>query len=61
VLWSTVPFGSDRRELRGVSCQTIPLAVLKASKSVPREDPADAAKDRVDFEALAERYGQGTT
>ena len=37
-----------------------PLAVLKASKSVPREDPADAAKDRADFEALTERYGEGT-
>ena len=56
VLWSAVPFGSDRRELRGVSCRTIPLAVLKAGKSVPRADPADAAKDRADFEALTERY-----
>ena len=59
-LWSAVPFGSDRRELRGVSCRTIPLAVLKAGKSVPREDPADAAKDRADFEALTEHYGEGT-
>jgi len=56
VLWSAVPFGSDRRELRGVSCRVIPLAVLKAGKSVPREDPADAAKDRADFEALAKHY-----
>ena len=55
-LWSAVPFGSDRRELRGVSCRVIPLAVLKAGKSVPREDSADAAKDRADFEALGERY-----
>jgi hypothetical protein len=53
VVWSTEPFGNVRRELLGVSCRTLPLALLAAGKSAPRENPAEAAKDRADYEALA--------
>jgi len=52
VLWWPEPFGDSRRELHGVSSRVVPLSALKAGKSVPREDPADAAKDRADFDAL---------
>ena len=48
-----MPFGDDRRELLGVSARTIPLDLLRGGKSVPREAPAEAAKDIADFEALA--------
>ena len=53
VVWSTEPFGHDRRELRGVGCRVLPLGLLRAGKSTPREGAADAAKDRADFEALS--------
>ena len=52
-VWSTEPFGEDRRELLGVTSRTIPLKLLRAGKSAPREDEADAAKDRADFRALS--------
>lgn len=53
VVWSTEPFGEIRRELSGVSARVIPLGVLRAGKDVPREEAADAAKDRADAAALA--------
>ena len=58
VVWSTESFGNGRRDLLGVSCRTIPLALLKTGKSFPREGAADAAKDRADFEALSRLDGE---
>jgi Aminoglycoside-2''-adenylyltransferase len=59
VVWSTEPFGDSRRELRGVSSRVVPLALLKAGKSVPREGAADAAKDRADFDSLSRIADEG--
>ncbi|HUP32044.1 MAG TPA: hypothetical protein VM184_03355 [Gaiellaceae bacterium] len=53
IVWSESPFGDERRELLGVSARTIPLALLRAGKSRPRDEEADAAKDVADFEALS--------
>jgi hypothetical protein len=53
IVWSTKPFGDDRRELLAVTSRTIPLALLKAGKSSPRQGAAEAAKDRADFQALS--------
>ena len=53
VVWSAQPLGHERRELRGVSSRTIPLALLKAGKSMAREASAEAAKDRSDAQALS--------
>jgi hypothetical protein len=52
IVWSTEPFGEERRQLRGVSTHTIPLGLLREGKSVPREGAAEQAKDRADLEAL---------
>ena len=52
-VWSTQPFGDVHRELLGVTSRTIPLELLRTGKSVPREDDAEAAKDRADFQALS--------
>jgi GNAT superfamily N-acetyltransferase len=41
-------------ELRGVCARVIPLALLRAGKSSPRDDPDDAAKDLADYEVLSE-------
>jgi hypothetical protein len=57
IVWSTESFGDGRRELLGVSCRTIPLALLRTGKSVPREGAAESAKDRADFEALSRLAG----
>ena len=51
-MWTDEPIGYDKRELQGVATRTIPLALLKTGKSVPREGAAEAAKDRADYEAL---------
>ncbi len=58
VVWSAESFGNGRRELFGVTCRTIPLALLKTGKSFPREGAADAAKDRADFDALSRLDGE---
>jgi len=52
-VWSTIPFGDVTRELLGVRCRTVPLEVLRAAKSTPREDDDDAVKDVADREALS--------
>ena len=52
-VWSTIPFGEDTRELRGVRCRTIPLQVLRDDKSTARDDADDAAKDTADHNALS--------
>lgn len=50
----TLPaFGDERRELNGVAARTIPLELLRAGKSEPREARADAAKDVADFGVLS--------
>ena len=58
-LWSSVPFGTDRRKLQGVSCRTVPLSLLRSGKAVPRDDTEDGAKDRADFVALSQIHGDG--
>jgi hypothetical protein len=63
-VWSQEPFGNEVRELQGVRARVLPLSVLAAGKSSPRDDPDDAAKDRADFDALSrgglEKPGRGT-
>lgn len=54
IVWSTGPLGDDRRQLHGVTCRTIPLALLRTGKSSAREGAAEGAKDRADFEALSQ-------
>ena len=53
MVWSTLPFGNHRRELNGVPSRVIPLALLRAGKSVPRDGEIEGAKDRADHAALA--------
>jgi hypothetical protein len=58
LMWSAEPFGSDRRELLGVSCRTIPLRLLTEGKrKFVDKGRAEAAKDRADYEALAKLQG----
>ena len=52
-MWSAEPLDRQRRELRGLNCRTIPMALLKAGKSSAREGSAEAAKDRSDAQALS--------
>ena len=52
VVWSAEPLGQQRLELGGANSRIIPLALLKAGKSSPREGSAEAAKDRSDAQAL---------
>lgn len=52
VVWSTEPFGQEWHELLGVTSRTIPVALLRSGKSVPRESAAEGAKDRADYQAL---------
>jgi hypothetical protein len=56
-VWSEQPFGDERRGLGGVTSRTVPLELLRAGKATPRDDPADAAKDRADHEALSRVAG----
>jgi hypothetical protein len=53
VIWSPQPFGDDRAHLHGVVSRVIPLDVLVAGKSNPRDGVVEAAKDRADLEALS--------
>jgi Aminoglycoside-2''-adenylyltransferase len=58
LMWSAEPFGSDRRELLGVSCRTISLRLLTEGKrKFVDKGRAEAAKDRADYEALAKLQG----
>ena len=52
-LWSERAPENEVLELHGVRARVIPLGLLRAGKSSPREGREDAAKDRADFEALA--------
>ena len=53
IVWSAEPPGQARRELRGVNSRAIPLALLRAGRSMAREGSAEAAKDRADSHALS--------
>ena len=51
--WSDDAFGEDVAELSGVRARVIGRAALERGKSRSRDDPAEAAKDRADFDRLA--------
>jgi hypothetical protein len=53
VRWSAVVPERTVVELDGVRACVLPLQTLREGKSMPRDDAADAAKDRADFERLA--------
>ena len=53
IVWTTEPFGEERRLLNGVGARTIPLDLLLSGKQMTREAPDEAAKDRADVQALA--------
>jgi hypothetical protein len=52
-MWSSAPFGREVRTLEGTRAHVIPLDLLRDGKSIPRDDPADAAVDGADYEALS--------
>jgi dihydrofolate reductase len=52
-LWPDGTFSNDTRELHGVRARLIRLESLAGGKSSPRDDPAEAAKDRADFDVLS--------
>ena len=52
VAWPRDALADDVGELRGVRARLIALAPLAQSKSKPREEAEEAAKDRADFEHL---------
>jgi Aminoglycoside-2''-adenylyltransferase len=51
--WAADALGDDLRALNGVSTRLIALSALARGKSSPRDDPEDAAKDRVDHAQLS--------
>jgi len=53
--WPNETFGDDVLELMGVQARVIGLSALVADKSIVREDPTTAAKDRADLLSLAGR------
>jgi hypothetical protein len=53
IVWTTEPFGEERRLLYGVGARTIPLELLRSGKLMTRDAPDEAAKDRADVQALA--------
>ena len=53
IVWTTEPFGEERRVLHDVGARTIPLGVLLSGKQMTRDKPDEAAKDRADVQALA--------
>lgn len=52
VRWPDDALGDELRELASVTCRLVSLTSLRRSKSSPRPDRDDAAKDRADFEVL---------
>ena len=51
--WSEEALANDVGELRGVRSRLIALGPLMRGKSLPRDDPEEAAKDRADFGQLS--------
>jgi hypothetical protein len=58
VSFSGDAFGDDVRQLESVTVPLMGLAALERGKGSPRDDPADAAKDKADARVLAERRGR---
>jgi hypothetical protein len=52
--WSEDAVAADVRTLLGVRSRVVGLAPLVRSKSLPRDDPEEAAKDRADFGVLSQ-------
>ena len=50
--WSAEALGDDVRMLEGARARVVSLASLTRSKSQPRDDPEEAARDRADYETL---------
>ena len=53
VLWSDEPMSAELAEMSGVRARVLGLAALKRGKARFRDDPAEAAKDRIDFATLS--------
>jgi Aminoglycoside-2''-adenylyltransferase len=53
-LWSPEPLGDETRDLDGTRARVVKVDLLRRGKSSPRDDPADAAKDRADYDALTD-------
>jgi len=51
--WSDEALGDDVAELGGIRARVVALAPLARSKSKPREDPEEAARDEADAAVLA--------
>jgi hypothetical protein len=51
-VWPEGTFADDARELAGVCARLIALDTLTSGKAAPRDDPAEAAKDRADLDQL---------
>ena len=51
--WAEETFANDVRELHGVRARILALAALTLGKSSPRDEPEEAAKDRMDFNVLS--------
>ena len=51
--WPEGAFSDEARKLRGVRARVIGLHALSQGKSVWRDDPADATKNRADFDVLS--------
>jgi hypothetical protein len=51
--WSKEALAADMRELNGVHSRVIGFAPLARSRSSPREDPVEAAKDNADSAVLS--------
>jgi hypothetical protein len=58
VPFSADAFGGEVGQLGSVTVPLIALAALERGKGSPRDDPADAAKDKADARVLAERRGR---
>jgi dihydrofolate reductase len=52
--WPGGAFGTDEVTLRGVRARLVSLEALARGKAVPRDDPADAAKDSADVDVLSD-------
>lgn len=52
IVWTTEPFGDERRTLAGVTARVIPLELLRLGKRQPRAGAREAAKDLADMAAL---------
>jgi hypothetical protein len=53
--WTPGAFGHEVMELGGAHARVVSLASLLADKTVDRDDPVAAAKDRADVAALGDR------